>query len=66
VDSMRKPRRIWLKMVSMERLESSGCQIMLKWRKSLGVTLLRPPPGGAHDETKRQSLTVIKKCFLRS
>jgi hypothetical protein len=55
-----------VKIVSIDRWDRSGVHNILKCLNNLGVTGLRPPPGGAHAVINYTSFTYIKYIFLRS
>lgn len=62
----KKPLRIAVKIVSIDFVDKSGAQIVLKCLNNLGVTWFLPPPGGAQAATNTQSLTFINENFLSS
>jgi hypothetical protein len=53
-------------MMSIDLIDRSGAQTILKCLKSLGVTWFLPPPGGAQAATNTQSEIYMNKNFLRS
>lgn len=62
----RKPFRIDVKIVSIDRIDRSGVHTMLKCLNRRGETEFLPPPGGAQAATNTQSLTSMNMNFLRS
>lgn len=64
--SSRLPLRMAVKMTFIEADESSGTQIMLKWRNNLGETAFLPPPGGAQAAINLVSLTTLNRSFFVS
>jgi len=64
--SSRFPFKIAVKIYFIEAYDSSGSQIMLKWRNKRGVTALRPPPGGAQAATNLVDATCLNRSFFTS
>ncbi len=62
----KNPFNIEVKIMSIDLIDKSCAQIILKCLKSRGDTLLRPPPGGAQDEMNTQSEIYINKNFFKS
>ena len=65
-ERLRKPFKIEVKIISIDFIDRSGAQIILKCLKSLGLTWFLPPPGGAHAATNTQSAIYMNKNFFKS
>jgi len=65
-ESDKKPFKILEKISSMDLADRFGIHIILKCLNSLGVTALRPPPGGAQAVMNWVSTTLVKKSFFVS
>lgn len=66
LDPDRYPFKMDVNITSIDRYDRSGAHIILKCRNNLGVTGLRPPPGGAHDAINTTSDTYMNRNFFKS
>ena len=66
LEPARKPFKIEVKIISIERYDRSGAQIILKCLNNLGETGFLPPPGGAQEAINTTSETSINKNFFKS